>query len=106
MNVVSIYHYNTMDYLEYYKGKTVLVTGGAGAIGTNLVRALARADAKLVIILDNLTASYKFDHFTPQIIHTAEGNCIHSSPDRSRLPAEIEASRSTNGSSYSEARST
>jgi nucleoside-diphosphate-sugar epimerase len=50
-----------MDYLQYYKDKTVLVTGGAGAIGSNLVRALSQAQAKLVIILDNLSASYKWN---------------------------------------------
>jgi len=28
------------DYRQYYEGKTILVTGGAGAIGSNLIRAL------------------------------------------------------------------
>ena len=49
------------DYIDWYKGKTVLVTGGAGAIGTNLVRSLAEADARMVIILDNLSASYPWN---------------------------------------------
>ena len=49
------------DYLDSYKGKRVLVTGGAGAIGSNLCRALADLDAELVIILDNLEASYKWN---------------------------------------------
>ena len=30
-----------IDYEHYYAGKTVLVTGGAGAIGSNLSRRLA-----------------------------------------------------------------
>ena len=36
----------------------ILVTGGAGAIGSNLCRALAEAGAAKVIILDDLSASY------------------------------------------------
>lgn len=44
-------------YLESYAGKTVLVTGGAGAIGSNLCRKLAELGAT-VIILDNLFSSY------------------------------------------------
>ncbi len=45
------------DYLKYYHGKTVLVTGGAGAIGSNLTRALAEAGARLVIVLDDLSSA-------------------------------------------------
>ena len=38
-----------MDYLEAYRGKTILITGGAGAIGSNLTRALGELGAKLVL---------------------------------------------------------
>ena len=44
-----------------FKGKTVLVTGGAGAIGGNLVRALDTWDTKKIIILDNLSSSYEWN---------------------------------------------
>jgi len=43
------------NYETYYKGKTVLVTGGAGAIGSNLVRALIEKGA-YVIVLDDLSS--------------------------------------------------
>ncbi|MCF8030498.1 MAG: NAD-dependent epimerase/dehydratase family protein [Desulfohalobiaceae bacterium] len=46
------------DILNYYSGRTVLVTGGAGAIGSNLIIALSSLvgnDGK-VIVLDNLSA--------------------------------------------------
>jgi UDP-glucose 4-epimerase len=48
------------DHLSQYAGKTVLVTGGAGAIGSNLVRALSPIAAK-VIILDNLVSSPRWN---------------------------------------------
>ncbi|MCB9761518.1 MAG: NAD-dependent epimerase/dehydratase family protein [Alphaproteobacteria bacterium] len=48
------------DYLEQYKDKTILVTGGAGAIGSNLSRALGGL-AKRVIILDNLVSSERWN---------------------------------------------
>lgn len=49
-----------MEYFNIYKGKVVLVTGGAGAIGSNLCRSLALAGAKKVVILDDLSASYEW----------------------------------------------
>ena len=45
------------DITEYYKDKIVLVTGGAGAIGSNLVRTVGVLGAKMVIVLDDLSAS-------------------------------------------------
>jgi len=48
-----------MDELnESFVGKTVLVTGGAGAIGGNLVNKLNEIDTKKILILDNLSSSY------------------------------------------------
>jgi len=48
------------DYLDSYAGKTIVVTGGAGAIGSNLVRALAALGAK-VAILDDLSSSERWN---------------------------------------------
>lgn len=45
------------DITDYYKGKIVLITGGAGAIGSNLVRTVGELGAKMVIVLDDLSAS-------------------------------------------------
>jgi len=43
---------------EYFKGRNILVTGGAGAIGSNLVIALSElvGDNGMIIVLDNLSA--------------------------------------------------
>lgn len=49
------------DVVEGFSGKTVLVTGGAGAIGGNLVRALNKLETKKIIILDNLSSSYAWN---------------------------------------------
>ncbi len=46
-----------MNYLEVYKGEKILVTGGAGAIGNNLTRALGEAGAEMIIVLDDLSSS-------------------------------------------------
>ena len=43
--------------LETFDDKTVLVTGGAGAIGSNLVKALCSLGTKKVIIIDDFSSS-------------------------------------------------
>ena len=50
-----------MDYNKPYENQTILVTGGAGAIGSILSRALAEAGASRVIILDDLSSSYDWN---------------------------------------------
>lgn len=42
-------------------GKTILVTGGAGAIGSNLVRALLDHDATQVVVLDDLSSAARWN---------------------------------------------
>lgn len=49
------------DINSQYDGKTILVTGGAGAIGGNLCRKLSELNAKKVIILDDLSSSYEWN---------------------------------------------
>jgi len=49
------------SYRENIRGKTILVTGGAGGIGSNLSAALADLGAETVIILDDLSAAYKWN---------------------------------------------
>lgn len=50
-----------MRYLDLYSGKTILVTGGVGAIGSNLVKALSMLDVKKIIVLDDLSSSQKWN---------------------------------------------
>lgn len=48
-------------YLTEYKGKNIVITGGAGCIGSNLARALIKAEANKIIILDDLSAAEKWN---------------------------------------------
>ena len=47
-------------HLNHYSGKKILVTGGAGAIGSNLCWRLAEIGAQ-VVILDDLSSSYEWN---------------------------------------------
>ena len=49
------------NYLDCYKNKVVLITGGAGSIGSNLTEALARTEAKAIIVMDNLSSAEKWN---------------------------------------------
>ena len=44
-------------YRDEYIGKTALVTGGAGCIGSNLVKALVEAGAAKVVVVDDLSSA-------------------------------------------------
>ena len=43
---------NTEEVLNYVRGKTILVTGGGGSIGSELCRQIASHDPKQLVILD------------------------------------------------------
>ena len=49
------------QYLSDYKGKSILITGGAGCIGSNLTKALLKAEAAKIIILDDLSAAERWN---------------------------------------------
>jgi UDP-glucose 4-epimerase len=49
------------DYRSHYKDKVVLITGGAGAIGSNLAAAVAGLGARMVIVLDDMSAAYRWN---------------------------------------------
>ena len=44
---------NDEQILEYYGGKTVMVTGGGGSIGSEICRQIARCNLKRMVIVDN-----------------------------------------------------
>ncbi len=61
---------------DEYEDKTVLVTGGAGAIGGNLCRKLAELNAKRVIILDDLSSAYEWNIPAEKCIKFVKGSVL------------------------------
>ncbi len=49
------------DYLSEYRGKNVLITGGAGCVGSNLTKALIKAEAAKIVVLDDLSAAARWN---------------------------------------------
>ena len=49
------------QYLEGYKGKKIVITGGAGCIGSNLTRALLKADAQKILVVDDLSSAERWN---------------------------------------------
>lgn len=61
---------------EEYVGKTVLVTGGAGCIGSNLCSTLSRLGARKVIILDNLSSAHEWNIPQAKNIQFVKGDIL------------------------------
>ncbi len=64
------------DYLSAYKGKNTLITGGAGCIGSNLTKALIKAEAAKIIVLDDLSAAEKWNIPTAPNVVFIQGNIL------------------------------
>jgi UDP-glucose 4-epimerase len=62
---------------EGFRNKTILVTGGAGAIGGNLVKALDSYDTKKIVILDNLSSSYEWNIPKSSKIQFIQGDILN-----------------------------
>ena len=63
------------NYRDQYSGKTVLVTGGAGAIGSNLCRELADLGAR-VLILDDLSSGMRWNVPVKSDVVFVEGDIL------------------------------
>lgn len=61
---------------DAFDGKTVLVTGGAGAIGSNLTKNLCELDTKRIIILDDLSSAYEWNIPKHQKILFVKGSVL------------------------------
>jgi nucleoside-diphosphate-sugar epimerase len=65
-----------MDHLNTYSDKIILVTGGAGAIGSNLTAALANAGARRVIVLDDFSSSERWNVPSLPNVLVVEGSVL------------------------------
>ena len=61
---------------DAFDGKIVLVTGGAGAIGSNLVKVLNSLETKKITIIDNLSSSYEWNIPVSPKITFIKGNIL------------------------------
>jgi nucleoside-diphosphate-sugar epimerase len=62
--------------IKNYENRAILVTGGAGCIGSNLTRKLSESNTKEVIILDNLSSSYEWNIPVADNIHFVKGDIL------------------------------
>ncbi|MCL0075573.1 NAD-dependent epimerase/dehydratase family protein [Dehalococcoidia bacterium] len=63
--------------LVEYKGKNILITGGAGCIGSNLTKPLIKAEAGKIIILDDLSAAERWNIPTAPNVVFIEGSVLN-----------------------------
>ncbi len=62
--------------LKEYSGKNILITGGAGCIGSNLTRSLINLGAKKIIVLDDLSAAEKWNVPDDPSVTFVEGSVL------------------------------
>jgi nucleoside-diphosphate-sugar epimerase len=67
---------NKLEYSDY-EGKNILVTGGAGCVGSNLCKKLSELDSAKVIILDNLSSAYKWNIPQAENIQFVKGDILN-----------------------------
>ncbi len=64
------------QYPNQYEGKNILITGGAGCIGSNLAKALVKAEAAKIIVLDDLSAAERWNIPTAPNVVFIQGSVL------------------------------
>ncbi|MFW9887436.1 MAG: NAD-dependent epimerase/dehydratase family protein [Candidatus Thorarchaeota archaeon] len=62
--------------LHGYKDKTILITGGAGCIGANLVHALLPIGPKKIVVLDDYSSSFPWNLPKHSLLEVVEGSIL------------------------------
>jgi len=65
-----------MSKFNEYQDKTVLITGGAGCVGSNLSKKIANLGAGKVIILDNMSSAYEWNVPNEENIEFIKGDIL------------------------------
>ena len=65
------------SYLDEYEKKNIIITGGAGCIGSNLTRTLVKAKANRIIVLDDLSAAERWNIPTDPAVVFIEGSILN-----------------------------
>ena len=65
-----------MSKFNEYQEKTVLITGGAGCVGSNLSKKIAKLGAKKVIVLDNMSSAYEWNVANYENIEFIKGDIL------------------------------
>ena len=78
------------NHLREYKGKSVLITGGAGCIGSNLTKALIKAEAAKIIVLDDLSAAEKWNIPDAPSVVFIEGSVLNEEVLKRAFSAKLD----------------
>lgn len=62
--------------LQHYRNRTILITGGAGCIGSNMVRSLLDADPRKLIVLDDFSSSFPWNLPRHPLLEVVEGSIL------------------------------
>lgn len=65
-----------MKYSEY-EGKIILITGGAGCVGSNLSKKISKLDVEKIIIFDNLSSAYDWNIPKAENIEFVQGDILN-----------------------------
>ena len=63
-----------MEIESAYEGQTILITGGAGCVGSNLTKKLAEYNPEKIIILDDLSSAYEWNIPKSECVEFIQGD--------------------------------
>src|ERR1043166_7488860 len=77
------------DAMQAFDNASILVVGGAGFVGSNLVRELLTTSAKNILVVDNLLSAERFNVPMSPKVQFIEGSITHDSVLH-KLPASLD----------------